>query len=1306
MSRAGERLQTLDLENFEKAWGDADESLQLQMVTEAAAVSPAKGIIPVLAGIASYHFAVRNRAKESLSILKARLEDSQAAIRYHGDREGVLAAIDESSVFNARIYNTLGTELPAQEIKFFMEVLLETGGRGPFYAWRFYQRGDVPLQTLNTIVSNLSEPAKLALADQYLKSSPSLRRRYANEFRRLFLSISQREAVLRFYAYLFDVKRNADPFLHHIPEPLRDPAILMDRELKHPDPLIRLDAIKMLAMLVPKIETRLLQQFLANRENAPIRRVVFKIAEASPMGAYPELENEFMEVMCDPGADDALDAFRALVMSKGFPLFKLLDTVRVRAPFLLNDIYEDLSSFSRISFFFIQELIINREFYLGTNRDIYKALIYGIIKKRPERLLNVFAAHEDHSDDNLRMDVSRFYQEIDAMLSREENDIDSEPAVILEQLGASRQKEKKPGFFKSVLSTSLEKRLKAFSQASAGESFDFRNQVIETTDLSGKTLPAWAMFHNCIIRDSDLSNTSFLKSTFKGALFYNVRLKGARFADINFDDAVFINVSADFSQFHACSFHGARFYTTGFDNAVITDSIFTGTVISCTFFKNANLSGCTFANSTVSKVSFAEAKLVHVDFAGVKARFSRFFPTYQEAIETENADYNARSFQMEAMELPDSLFNNADDEGSFLADIDVLIMTELINNGQAIFMRRNYFSLLTALDIFRPVQADLFELIPLLIHGNIHFPGFSPEKLDAPCGISGYCPPREIERVASRYLVIGNSDLKSKDFCYVEGLFTIGSTGSIAQTTDSDVDYWVCLRDADDDPGLKKRFSAKLTLLEAWAKELFKIEIHFFVVDIDKVRENDFGESSTESSGTAQGRILKEEFYRTMIHVAGKIPLWCTLPVSASYGYYNKIYSKICTRPSSCRFLDLGDIRTIPSEEYFGASIWQLFKWLKSPFKSVMKMALLEKFIDESGRCYLLCNRFKDEWMNSGFQYSLEKIDPYYTLLKGLVDYYQAIKNPDAARLVQLCFFLKAGISNQSELENSLFGFRQLFIRQCMAVWSWSPNMVFDVGSFKVWPYSNITKLSTTIEKYMIKTYKKVNHAMEKGFSRESMISPEDRTVLGRKMFVQFSKHPAKIGKALLVSRGDNHFQGLRLQYAAKHGADPLWDLINKRGKSSRDSEELIQRAGTIEAIGAWMVHNRLFTPSTIISLVPNKTAVSADDIKKLFNALFMFFIQDKPEISFEALMKKSELSAMFISLNLCAPRNVKKIHECTAIHENTWGEMFCTSITSSDGFKTMDEVVAELKVSLELQAFPEKTVYYFPRSLHWKDLS
>ena len=72
--------------------------------------------------------------------------------------------------------------------------------------------------------------------------------------------------------------------------------------------------------------------------------------------------------------------------------------------------------------------------------------------------------------------------------------------------------------------------------------------------------------------------------------------------------------------------------------------------------------------------------------------------------------------------------------------------------------------------------------------------------------------------------------------------------------------------------------AASLMPWKAWALVRFKIHVTFFLMDIFKARDNDFGGSTHESSGSAMARLLKEEFYRTMIHVAGRLPLWTALP--------------------------------------------------------------------------------------------------------------------------------------------------------------------------------------------------------------------------------------------------------------------------------------------------------------------------------------------------------------------------------------------------------------------------------------------
>ena len=52
---------------------------------------------------------------------------------------------------------------------------------------------------------------------------------------------------------------------------------------------------------------------------------------------------------------------------------------------------------------------------------------------------------------------------------------------------------------------------------------------------------------------------------------------------------------------------------------------------------------------------------------------------------------------------------------------------------------------------------------------------------------------------------------------------------------------------------------------------------------------NDFGgsEEDVDSSGSAQGKLLKEEFYRTAVFIAGHVPLWWVVPVGVDAAWFD-----------------------------------------------------------------------------------------------------------------------------------------------------------------------------------------------------------------------------------------------------------------------------------------------------------------------------------------------------------------------------------------------------------------------------------
>lgn len=58
--------------------------------------------------------------------------------------------------------------------------------------------------------------------------------------------------------------------------------------------------------------------------------------------------------------------------------------------------------------------------------------------------------------------------------------------------------------------------------------------------------------------------------------------------------------------------------------------------------------------------------------------------------------------------------------------------------------------------------------------------------------------------------------------------------------------------------------------------------------------------------------------------------------------YVMSLYAQGVLTPNE--WLDLGGLSSLSAEEYFGASLWQLYKSIDSPYKAVLKTLLLEAY--------------------------------------------------------------------------------------------------------------------------------------------------------------------------------------------------------------------------------------------------------------------------------------------------------------------------------------------------------------------------
>ena len=163
-----------------------------------------------------------------------------------------------------------------------------------------------------------------------------------------------------------------------------------------------------------------------------------------------------------------------------------------------------------------------------------------------------------------------------------------------------------------------------------------------------------------------------------------------------------------------------------------------------------------------------------------------------------------------------------------------------------------------------------------------------------------------------------------------------GVSGTIAQSDRSDLDIWLCHK-----PGLTREqlglLQDKCEGISDWAEQQ-RLEVHIFLMDFEAFKRGRLSSLDKESSGSAQHLLLLDEFYRSAIFIAGRAPLWWYVPEKDETNYRahaGELIDKRFITPH--HVLDFGGVANIPEGEFVGAGIWQLYKAIESPYKSVSK---------------------------------------------------------------------------------------------------------------------------------------------------------------------------------------------------------------------------------------------------------------------------------------------------------------------------------------------------------------------------------
>ena len=394
-----------------------------------------------------------------------------------------------------------------------------------------------------------------------------------------------------------------------------------------------------------------------------------------------------------------------------------------------------------------------------------------------------------------------------------------------------------------------------------------------------------------------------------------------------------------------------------------------------------------------------------------------------------------------------------------------------IGKNAASFTTYNRFKTQTCLREFSVAQEDVFLLVPALLHtiGPERIAGMGSES--APAGICQYRPGGRIQNLVRKYF--GKKERFDSSGAErnspIEFLSLMGSIGSVAYTDKSDFDYWCCIRE-DIEKEAQDLLQEKLHRIEEWCDKAMGVEVHFFITTAKMLAENDFGEVSKESCGSALGKLLKEEYFRGSLLIAGRIPYWWVFPVGISdKEYADRIEMLRSVYPGTSNdYLDIGNLVDIPGEEFLGGGLWQLNKGVGSIFKSVLKMALLLQYSDPSADRTLLATVLKQQVLEN--PNDTEFLDPYQNMIDRVLHYYSGKKDDESVDLLRSCFFMKIHIkvshklqSNNRPEKNS----EAVMLDYCKQ-WGWTEKELGTWEHFNHLPLKETIAYKSAVEHFML----------------------------------------------------------------------------------------------------------------------------------------------------------------------------------------------------------------------------------------------
>ncbi len=512
----------------------------------------------------------------------------------------------------------------------------------------------------------------------------------------------------------------------------------------------------------------------------------------------------------------------------------------------------------------------------------------------------------------------------------------------------------------------------------------------------------------------------------------------------------------------------------------------------------------------------------------------------------------------------------------------------------------------------QPMQQRLFRLIPFLLHYHRSgLPGFNAEQ--TPRGIYGFSLSDEVRGDCDVFNFCLPENSVPTDYAF-EGLYAMGSLGSFGQSIYSDADIWAVHKRGLSETELI-HVKDKLDKLSEWFLS-YDLEVNFYLVHPGQFRNTIDSNNKAcqqlgrEHSGSAQRWLLLEEFYRSQVRLAGRIVAW---------------WPHVKEHPD---LLHLGDVRELSPSEYFGASLWHLYKGIEKPHKAFLKVLLLEAYSNNYPNPEMVTDRIWQLTCEGNF--SVEN-DAYFVLYNYLETYLVSLEDHRRLDVLRRCFYLKCGFSLSKTGRRTDWRIEKM--RQLVRDWKWSVSLVETLDNCRDWDCGQLLWFNAQLSSFMLASYQTLL-AFASEHRLDDSLKAGELNVLSRKLHTFFHSGGHQISRLNCLWSNDVAEADLGYIHSNRDGQYYLYGHA-KTAKALLGKTPLCHFK-TQASLLMWACFNRISTDRTTWYHIANRSP-KVSPLTKISKRLVhkLKSLPALPPVTKKALFQPWHYSQVIIALNL-----------------------------------------------------------------------